>query len=50
MVKFDKKIKDFSVGHDHLLVLDAEGILWGVGSNAYGQYLNEVPTGTLRCL
>ena len=37
VVKFDKKIKDFSVGHDHLLVLDEEGILWGVGSNAYGQ-------------
>lgn len=37
VVNFDKKIKDFSVGHDHLLVLDEEGILWGVGSNAYGQ-------------
>ncbi len=37
LVKFDKKIKDFSVGHDHLLVLDEEGVLWGVGSNTYGQ-------------
>ncbi|MBQ2256590.1 MAG: CotH kinase family protein [Clostridia bacterium] len=36
-VKFDKKIKDFSVGYDHLLVLDEEGVLWGVGSNTYGQ-------------
>ena len=37
LVKFDKKIVDFSVGHDHLLVLDEEGVLWGVGSNTYGQ-------------
>ncbi len=37
LVKFDKKIKDISVGHDHLLVLDEEGVLWGVGSNTYGQ-------------
>ncbi len=37
LVKFDKKIKDFSVGHDHLLILDEEGVLWGVGSNTYGQ-------------
>ena len=37
LVAFDKKIKDFSVGHDHLLVLDEEGVLWGVGSNTYGQ-------------
>ena len=37
LVKFDKKIVDISVGHDHLLVLDEEGVLWGVGSNTYGQ-------------
>ncbi|MBQ5362166.1 MAG: hypothetical protein IIU63_02360, partial [Clostridia bacterium] len=36
-VKFDKKIVDISVGYDHLLVLDEEGVLWGVGSNTYGQ-------------
>ena len=37
LVTFDKKIVDISVGHDHLLVLDEEGVLWGVGSNTYGQ-------------
>lgn len=37
LVAFDKKIKDISVGHDHLLVLDEEDVLWGIGSNSYGQ-------------
>lgn len=37
LVAFDKKIVDVSVGHDHLLILDEEGVLWGIGSNTYGQ-------------
>lgn len=36
-VKFNGKIVDISVGHDHMLVLDDQGVLWGVGSNTYGQ-------------
>ncbi len=30
------RIVDVSMGHDHLLILDESGVLWGVGSNAYG--------------
>ena len=27
---------DVSMGHDHLLVVDSNGNLWGIGSNSYG--------------
>ena len=37
LVKFDGKIIDVSVGHDHMLVLDENNVLWGVGNNSYGQ-------------
>lgn len=37
LVPFDGVVTDISVGHDHLLVLDDQGVLWGVGNNAYGQ-------------
>ncbi len=35
-IEFDGKIKDVSVGHDHLLILDENGVLWGIGSNSHG--------------
>ncbi len=35
-VSFDRKIVDVSLGHDHMLIVDEKGDLWGVGSNAYG--------------
>ena len=35
-VKLDFKVKDVSLGHDHLLIVDEKGNLWGIGSNAYG--------------
>lgn len=35
-VKMDFKVKDVSMGHDHLLIVDEKGNLWGIGSNAYG--------------
>lgn len=35
-VKTSFKVVDISMGHDHLLVLDAAGNLWGVGSNRNG--------------
>ncbi len=36
-IEFNKgKIVDISMGHDHLLVLDENGSLWGVGSNSNG--------------
>ena len=36
-VSFSGKIRSIRVGHDHMLVLDANGVLWGVGNNSYGQ-------------
>ena len=35
-VKLSFKVKDVSLGHDHLLIVDEDGNLWGIGSNAYG--------------
>ena len=35
-VKLDFKVADVSLGHDHLLIVDTNGNLWGIGSNAYG--------------
>ena len=37
LVSFNGIIVDVSVGHDHMLILDDQGTLWGVGNNAYGQ-------------
>ena len=35
-VELNFKVKDVSLGHDHLLIVDEKGNLWGIGSNAYG--------------
>ena len=35
-VELDFRIKDISMGHDHLLILDEDDNLWGIGSNTYG--------------
>lgn len=35
-VELDFKVKDVSLGYDHLLIVDEEGNLWGIGSNSYG--------------
>ena len=35
-VKLSFAVKDVSLGHDHLLIVDDKGNLWGIGSNAYG--------------
>ncbi len=35
-VKLSFKVKDVSIGNDHMLLVDTDGNLWGVGSNAYG--------------
>ena len=35
-VKLDFKVKDISMGHDHFLIVDEDGNLWGIGSNSYG--------------
>ena len=36
LVELDFKVKDVSMGHDHLLIVDEDGNLWGIGSNSYG--------------
>jgi alpha-tubulin suppressor-like RCC1 family protein len=35
-VKLSFKVADISLGHDHLLIVDTDGNLWGIGSNSYG--------------
>ncbi len=35
-VKLSFKVKDISIGNDHMLLVDTDGNLWGIGSNAYG--------------
>ncbi len=35
-VKLSFKVADVSLGHDHMLIVDTRGNLWGIGSNAYG--------------
>ncbi len=35
-VKLSFKVTDVSMGHDHMLLVDAAGNLWGIGSNRNG--------------
>ena len=35
-VKLSFKVADVSLGHDHMLIVDTDGNLWGIGSNSYG--------------
>jgi alpha-tubulin suppressor-like RCC1 family protein len=35
-VELSFKVADVSLGHDHMLIVDTNGNLWGIGSNAYG--------------
>ena len=35
-VTFAAGVADVSLGHDHMLIVDKSGNLWGIGSNAYG--------------
>ena len=35
-VALNFRVKDISMGHDHLLIVDEDGNLWGIGSNSYG--------------
>lgn len=37
VTSFSGKIVDVSVGYDHMLILDDQGQMWGVGNNSYGQ-------------
>lgn len=37
LVPFNSVVTDVSVGHDHTLILDGNGVLWGIGSNSNGQ-------------
>ncbi len=35
-IEFNGRVKDVSIGNDHMLILDDKGNLWGIGSNSYG--------------
>ncbi len=35
-ISFTGKVTDISMGHDHLLIVDESGNLWGIGANNYG--------------
>ncbi len=35
-IEFGGRVVDASAGHDHLLILDENGSLWGIGANNYG--------------
>ena len=35
-ISFTGKVTDISMGHDHLLIVDEKGNLWGIGANNYG--------------
>ncbi|MBQ3868998.1 MAG: CotH kinase family protein [Clostridia bacterium] len=37
LVEYDGIPVSVSVGYDHLLVLDKDGSVWGIGNNSYGQ-------------
>ncbi len=37
LVEFDGYPVSISVGYDHMLVLDKDGGVWGIGNNSYGQ-------------
>lgn len=37
LVDFDGDPVSISVGYDHMLVLDKNGNVWGIGNNSYGQ-------------
>lgn len=35
-IELDAVVVDVSLGHDHMLVLDENGTMWGIGANNYG--------------
>lgn len=37
LVEFGGTPAEISVGYDHMLVLDKNGAVWGIGNNSYGQ-------------
>lgn len=47
LVEYDGIPAEISVGFDHLLVLDKDGSVWGIGNNSYGQLGKENEGGAL---
>ena len=37
LVEYDGMPVSVSVGYDHMLILDKDGSVWGIGNNSYGQ-------------
>ena len=47
LVEYDCIPTEISVGFDHLLVLDKDGSVWGIGNNSYGQLGKENEGGSV---
>ena len=47
LLEYDGTPVQVSVGFDHLLVLDKDGSVWGIGNNSYGQLGKENEGGTV---
>ena len=50
LLEYDGIPAQISVGYDHLLVLDKDGTVWGIGNNSYGQLGKEDEGGTVTTL
>lgn len=47
LLEYDGTPVQISVGFDHLLILDQDGSVWGIGNNSYGQLGKEDEGGTV---
>ena len=47
LLEYDGIPVQISVGFDHLIVLDKDGSVWGIGNNSYGQLGKENEGGTI---
>ena len=47
LLDYDGIPVQISVGFDHLLVLDKDGSVWGIGNNSYGQLGKENEGGSV---
>ena len=48
LLEYDGTPTHISVGHDHMLILDKDGSVWGIGNNSYGQLGKENEGGSIQ--